>query len=215
MTDLELTAPIEWGQEAPKPNSKPNVGEEVIKDLRSRMEHGKSKYETYLQPFNGRRALKDLYEELLDATQYIKQLLMEEESCRICSRSINMTSWKGTNHCSIICEKIESGEITIEKAVELGVFNGQMRTTELYKDQCAHCKGYKESDKEKEHKKVAEALQQLPGWTQAIYVGRCGQCYEFFKALDTSIKFVDEGKKGYWKAQCCATEQELKDAGIL
>ena len=35
---------------------------------------------TALQPFNGRDALRDLYEELLDACTYIRQVIEERDS---------------------------------------------------------------------------------------------------------------------------------------
>ncbi len=56
-----------------------DVTPEVIKDIKARAKAGRKKYKKPLQTFNGRSALQDLYEELLDAAQYIKQLLMEQE----------------------------------------------------------------------------------------------------------------------------------------
>lgn len=49
----------------------------VVEDIRTRLAHGIEKYGTGLQPHNGRDALQDLYEELLDAVMYIKQLMVE------------------------------------------------------------------------------------------------------------------------------------------
>ncbi len=63
---------------APKPGQK-DVTAEVIKDLQERSATGEKKYGTRLQTFNGRKALVDLYQELLDACQYIKQELLERE----------------------------------------------------------------------------------------------------------------------------------------
>jgi hypothetical protein len=57
---------------------KQNVTEEVIKDLQERSAAGKEKYGTPLQTFNGRKPLIDLYQELLDAVQYLKQHLLEQ-----------------------------------------------------------------------------------------------------------------------------------------
>jgi hypothetical protein len=56
-----------------------DVISEVCKDLERRAKLGERKYGERLLPFNGRRALQDLYEELLDAANYCKQLLMEED----------------------------------------------------------------------------------------------------------------------------------------
>jgi hypothetical protein len=57
-----------------------DVIEAVIEDMRGRRELGVRKYQTTLQPFNGRDALLDHYHELLDGAAYIKQLLMEREA---------------------------------------------------------------------------------------------------------------------------------------
>lgn len=56
------------------------VGDLVLEDLRERMEFGRSRYGTYLRTNNGRDALKDLYEELIDATLYVRQLIAERDS---------------------------------------------------------------------------------------------------------------------------------------
>jgi len=45
----------------------------VIEDMRQRDNEGRKKYGTPLQTSNGRDALVDLYQELLDATVYIRQ----------------------------------------------------------------------------------------------------------------------------------------------
>ena len=52
----------------------------VLHDLTDRAAMGRRRYGTLLATNNGRSALLDLYEELLDASMYIKQLLMEIES---------------------------------------------------------------------------------------------------------------------------------------
>ena len=52
----------------------------VIEDLKARTERGTKEYGEPLRTFNGRNALRDLYEELLDAAQYAKQRLVEEDA---------------------------------------------------------------------------------------------------------------------------------------
>jgi hypothetical protein len=52
----------------------------VLEDIRKRAKMGKEKYNTYLRVFNGRSAIKDLYDELLDGVQYIRQHIEEMES---------------------------------------------------------------------------------------------------------------------------------------
>ena len=66
---------------APTPGEQ-DVTEAVIKDLQERSAIGAEKYGIPLQTFNGRKPLVDLYQELLDACQYIKQELLERESGR-------------------------------------------------------------------------------------------------------------------------------------
>lgn len=66
-------------QPAPTGHGQP-VAVEVVKDILLRREQGKKKYGRELKTDNGRIALVDLYQELLDATMYIKQELMQREA---------------------------------------------------------------------------------------------------------------------------------------
>lgn len=68
----------EHDQPMPIPNAAPSIQSRVRADLEAREQVGIRRYGTPLQPFNGRKALLDLYEELLDATCYIKQHLVEQ-----------------------------------------------------------------------------------------------------------------------------------------
>jgi hypothetical protein len=52
----------------------------VMDDLAARREVGIARYGTALQAHNGRDALRDLYEELLDAACYIRQVIAERDS---------------------------------------------------------------------------------------------------------------------------------------
>lgn len=61
-------------------NNRPVIQDLVIEDIKTRKEEGIAKYGTPLQPFNGRSALRDLYQELIDAVQYVRQLIYEEET---------------------------------------------------------------------------------------------------------------------------------------
>lgn len=56
------------------------VTEEVIKDLKLRTELGVRKYGQPLATFDGRDALQDAYEEVLDLAQYLKKELMERDA---------------------------------------------------------------------------------------------------------------------------------------
>lgn len=66
-------------QPAPSPGCE-NVIDLVERDLRERAETGKAKYGTYLQTHNGRDALWDAYQEVLDQAMYLRQVLAERET---------------------------------------------------------------------------------------------------------------------------------------
>lgn len=55
------------------------IWELVIEDMQARHRKGLETYGVPLRAFNGRNALQDLYEELLDAAAYIKQAMVEQE----------------------------------------------------------------------------------------------------------------------------------------
>jgi len=66
--------------EQPLPKEgKTAVFDEVLKDLEARKQKGISTYGQALMTQNGRNALLDLYEELLDAVVYLKQAMLERE----------------------------------------------------------------------------------------------------------------------------------------
>jgi hypothetical protein len=52
----------------------------VIADIEKRKAVGLERYGTLLQPFNGRDALRDAYEEALDLAQYLRQAIEERDS---------------------------------------------------------------------------------------------------------------------------------------
>jgi hypothetical protein len=66
-------------QPDPTPNELPAVWDLVLEDMRKRDELGRQRYGTRLQPHNGRDSLRDLYEELLDAVAYTRQLIAERD----------------------------------------------------------------------------------------------------------------------------------------
>jgi len=66
-------------QPPPEPSEHPNVWGLVMADMIERDRIGRSRYGTPLRPFNGRKALVDLYQELLDAVAYIRQEIYERE----------------------------------------------------------------------------------------------------------------------------------------
>ena len=64
-------------QAAPSGQGNPILGM-VLADLTNRALEGKEKYGEPLKAHNGRNALWDLYQELLDAAMYIRQLIQEQ-----------------------------------------------------------------------------------------------------------------------------------------
>ncbi len=74
MLDSKASAP-----QPPPVAGKIDVAPVVIADIEARVAAGKEKYGTLLQTHNGRSALWDLYQELIDACMYVRQRLLEEE----------------------------------------------------------------------------------------------------------------------------------------
>lgn len=57
-----------------------SITDAVVQDLQDRRQMGMAKYGTELKAGNGRRPMVDLYQELLDAALYAKQVLIEQET---------------------------------------------------------------------------------------------------------------------------------------
>lgn len=66
-------------QPMPTKNNGPCIQDLVIADIETRKAIGLQRYGTLLQPFNGRDALRDAYEEALDLCQYLRQALEERQ----------------------------------------------------------------------------------------------------------------------------------------
>lgn len=64
-------------QPAPRTNDRPAVWDLVIADMQARDQVGQRRYGTRLQPYNGRDALQDAYEEALDLVVYLRQVIEE------------------------------------------------------------------------------------------------------------------------------------------
>jgi hypothetical protein len=59
-----------------------SYGDQVATDLINRAFLGRERYGVFLQPHNGRDALLDAYEEALDLTTYLMQVIMETEAIK-------------------------------------------------------------------------------------------------------------------------------------
>lgn len=69
----------EFGQPDPVHNDLPPAWGLVMDDFQKRDNFGRAKYGTPLQPFNGRDALKDAYEEALDLCVYLRTAIYERD----------------------------------------------------------------------------------------------------------------------------------------
>jgi len=64
----------------PIKNNHPAVWDLVLADMKERDEIGEQKYDTRLQPFNGRDPLVDAYQEALDLVVYLRQAIYERDN---------------------------------------------------------------------------------------------------------------------------------------
>lgn len=72
-------SPVVFEQPEPTPNEHPAMWPLVVRDMEQRDSVGRKRYGTPLQPFNGRDALRDAYEEALDLCVYLRQALYERD----------------------------------------------------------------------------------------------------------------------------------------
>ena len=85
-------------QQYPVKNEHPGIQDMVIADIEARKAEGIKRYGTVLQPHNGRDSLRDLYEELLDAAMYTRQLMEERQSWKM-PLAIDMDGCCGEGCC--------------------------------------------------------------------------------------------------------------------
>jgi hypothetical protein len=64
-------------QRPPEPSDRQPIWELVIADMQERNRVGTERHGTPLQAFNGRDALQDAYEEVLDLAAYLRQAIEE------------------------------------------------------------------------------------------------------------------------------------------
>jgi hypothetical protein len=94
-------------QPLPTPNQHPAIADLVQADLEGRRQLGVQRYGTPLQPHNGRDALRDLYEELLDGVCYLRQVMYERDASRETQWAArqedgeitHVTEWQATYAC--------------------------------------------------------------------------------------------------------------------
>lgn len=66
-------------QPLPTTNDQPYVQDQVMAYIERRKQVGISRYGTALQPNNGRDALMDAFEEVIDLAQYLAQVIIERD----------------------------------------------------------------------------------------------------------------------------------------
>lgn len=66
-------------QPAPTESKHPAVWPMVIMDMMERDQVGRGRYGVPLQPYNGRDALVDAYQEALDLCAYLRQAIYERD----------------------------------------------------------------------------------------------------------------------------------------
>lgn len=67
-------------QPMPVPNNRTPIQDLVIADIEARKQVGLQRYGTLLQAFNGRDALMDAYQEVLDLAVYFRQMIEERDA---------------------------------------------------------------------------------------------------------------------------------------
>jgi hypothetical protein len=83
MEELEMTKHgLSDHEPDPTESAHPAVYDLIRKDLDDRDKYGEQKYGVRLQPFNGRNALKDSYQEVMDLLVYTRQALYEQDQHR-------------------------------------------------------------------------------------------------------------------------------------
>jgi hypothetical protein len=76
------TSAVTTHEPPPVKNDEPPIAPMVREDLVERALEGEKRYGTPLQPFNGRDALVDAYQETMDAPQYVRQAMYERSVFR-------------------------------------------------------------------------------------------------------------------------------------
>jgi hypothetical protein len=75
----DVTSVYTLEQPPPTANTRPAVWGLVMRDMADRDKEGRRKYGVPLQPFNGRDAMVDAYQEALDLVVYLRQAILERD----------------------------------------------------------------------------------------------------------------------------------------
>lgn len=85
-----------------------HLHQQIQSDLTARAEHGHTKYGTYLETHNGRDALLDAYQEVLDLLMYLEQDNLEQE------RTGYSTAMKRAFDCALLIRNALNRRETLE-----------------------------------------------------------------------------------------------------
>ena len=103
-------------QAMPKSETGIDIADMVRADVEARANLGLAKYGERLQPLNNRDPLTDLYQELLDAVMYLKQVFVEREinspeglSCPVCFTPFTYSEIN-TRYLSARSERVRKAE---------------------------------------------------------------------------------------------------------
>lgn len=116
---------------APQHNDRPAVWPLVIADMQERNETGIAKYGTPLQPFNGRDALVDAYQEALDQSVYLRQEIEERADVvgvlQVCQSVFGhlygyLAHKHGADDLSLFAEMDNANQVVHDLLVKLGVY---------------------------------------------------------------------------------------------
>jgi len=135
-TGLQTGTGMSEPEPPPIPNNQPMIWPLVVEDMEDRNLAGVEKYGVGLQAFNGRKPLKDAYQEILDLAVYIRQRIYEEENAYsfggmldAVGENITMwqSIWKGMSErtrLTVLLEGVANESITEEMLKSLIIKNG-------------------------------------------------------------------------------------------
>lgn len=106
-------------QDMPTPNLRVSIQSMVRDDLQAREILGTERYGTPLQAYNGRSAVRDAYEEALDLTCYLRQLLEElggehppHPTCKETTTHTDLVEGRRAWVCGLGCPNVWSPRMT-------------------------------------------------------------------------------------------------------
>lgn len=186
----DLQTPRE-GQPEPVPNDGQPIFEMVIGDIRNRAQVALPKYGTYLQAHNGRNALQDAYEEVLDLAQYLRQEMVERDTLR--ARLATVEGERGALESKLAEFDFNAGGMIAQ------VEQRDRRIAELQAERDA-ARGEAKSLIDGQsllHEKLAEANAHIDRSEAAFTVAQAGEAraVECLENIRKELKAIAEGKQ--------------------